>query len=79
MYVSTSDDGRIFVTTDNEAYTDETYFEFDFPEDFDYSLQNEYRIVDGELVHEPIGPPSSTQEQISELKRKLLDTDYMAI
>lgn len=79
MYVSTGDDGRIFVTTDNEAYTDESYFEFDFPEDFDYSLQNEYRIVDGELVHEPIGPSPSTQEQISELKQKLLDTDYMVI
>lgn len=79
MYVSTSDDGRIFVTTDNEAYTDETYFEFDFPEDFDYSLQNEYRIVDRELVHEPIGPSPSTQEQIVELKQKLLDTDYMVI
>ena len=79
MYVSTSDDGRIFVTTDNEAYTDETYFEFDFPEDFDYSLQNEYRIVDGDLVHEPIEPSPSTQEQISELKQKLQETDYTVI
>lgn len=77
MYVSTGDDGRIFVTTDNEAYTDESYFEFDFPEDFDYSLQNEYRIVDGELVHEPIA--MSVQAQIAELKQKLLDTDYTVI
>lgn len=77
MYVSTGDDGRIFVTTDNEAYTDETYFEFDFPEDFDYSLQNEYRIVDGELVHESIS--MSAQAQIAELKQKLLETDYTVI
>ena len=35
MYVSTDDTGRVFVTTDNEAYTDESYFEFEFPEDFD--------------------------------------------
>lgn len=77
MYVSTGDDGRIFITTDNQAYTDETYFEFDFPEDFDYSLQNEYRIVDGELVHEPIA--MSAQAQIAELKQKLLETDYTVI
>lgn len=79
MYVSTGNDGRIFVTTDNEAYTDETYFEFEFPEDFDYSLQNEYRIVDGELVHDPIEPSPSVQTQIAELKQKLQETDYTVI
>ncbi len=56
-YVQTDETGRILVTVEDEAYTDETYSEFDFPDDFDFSSQSDYRIVDGALVHE-VAPPT---------------------
>lgn len=59
MYVSVDENGRIGATTDVAEYA-EGMEEFDFPEDFDFSTQSEYRIVDGELVHDPI-PPSEEE------------------
>lgn len=61
-YVQTDETGRILVTVEDEAYTDETYSEFEFPEDFDFSRQSDYRIVDGVLVHE-VAPP--TEEELA--------------
>lgn len=59
MYVSVDENGRIGATTDMAEYA-EGMEEFYFPEDFDFSTQNEYRIVDGELVHDPV-PPSEEE------------------
>lgn len=75
MYVSTDDTGRICATTDVEEYA-EGMTEFDFPEDFDFNAQDEWRIVDGELVHDPRPVPAETR--IAELKAKLEATDYIA-
>lgn len=60
MYVFTNEDGRILVTTEHEEYTDESYFEFTFPNDFDFSKQDQYVIKDGELILDP--PPKSEEE-----------------
>ncbi len=65
-YVATDETGRINVTVQDKEYADETYFEFDFPDDFDFNKQNEYRIVGGKLVHE-IAPP--TKEEIEANKQ----------
>lgn len=62
MFVQTDDDGRILATTDREKYTDDTYVQFDFPEDFLFWSQNSYRIVDGELV---LDPPQETEEELA--------------
>lgn len=75
-FVSTDETGRIYVTT-FEEYADETYFEFDFPEDFQWIYQSDYRIVDGELIHDPL--PEPPQIQIQTLKGKLDQTDYAVI
>ena len=56
MYVSVDETGRIFATTEFEEYA-EGMSEFIFPDDFDFSKQYEYRIVDGKLIHDP-EPPS---------------------
>lgn len=66
-FTATDETGRINVTVENEEYTDETYFKFDFPDDFDFSKQYEYRIVDGQLVHDP-APPS--EEDIAAQKEQ---------
>lgn len=68
-YVATDDTGRINVTVENEEYTDDSYFEFTFPDDFDFNNQNEYRIVDDELVHDPL-PPSDEEIAAEETRRR---------
>lgn len=76
-FVGIDENGRINATTPYAEYAGDDMFEIAFPDDFDFSTQNEYRIVDGELVHEPI--VISAQAQIAELKQKLADTDYTVI
>ena len=72
MYVSVDETGRICATTPYEEFA-EGMEEFDFPEDFNYENQNDYRIVDGELVHDPILP--SKEERLAELRYQIHATD----
>ena len=75
-YIGMDDTGRITASTTHEEFAI-GMTEFTFPDDFDFSLQNEYRVVSGELVHDPL--PESPDQQIAELKQKLAETDYMVI
>lgn len=59
VYAYTDDTGRVLATTGHKEYAGDDYVEFDFPDGFDFSSQSEYRIVDGELVHDP---PEPTEE-----------------
>lgn len=77
QFVHTDENGRINATTPYIEYAGSDMFAFTFPDDFDFSTQNEYRIVEGELVHDPL--PEPVDLQISELKQKLYDTDYAVI
>lgn len=74
-YVGVDEDGRILVTTPYSEYASEDMTEFTFPDDFDFGIQNEYRIVDGELVHEPL--PDPPEVKIAQLKANLSETDYV--
>lgn len=76
MYVQTDDTGRIVATTPYEEFADGME-QFDLPEDFDFAAQNEYRIQDGELVHDPL--PEPPESRIEALKAKLGETDYIVI
>lgn len=76
MYYQADETGRILATTEHEEYAGDDYAQFDFPEGFDFSTQNEYRISDGELVHDPV--PVPTEQRIAELKSSLAATDYIA-
>lgn len=64
MYVSFTEDGRIGATTPYKEYAAEDMIEFDFPDDFDFTTQNQYRIQDGELIFDP--PPMSEEEKAYE-------------
>lgn len=77
QYIGIDESGRILVTTDQEEYASEDMIQFDFPEDFDFAKQDEYRIQNGELIHDPIPPDPSIR--IAELKQKLSATDYVVI
>ena len=54
MYVQTDENGIIVCTTEYEEYASEDMFKYEFPDDFDFSLQNKYRLVDGELILDPL-------------------------
>lgn len=77
MYISTNETGRILVATDYEQYASDDMFEFSFPDDFDFSIQNEYRIVDGELVHDPERPTDETLQ--NEKLAKVADQIQLAV
>lgn len=70
MYVQTDTDGRITVTTPYEQYASEDMFEFDFPDDFDFTTQNEYIIQNGELAHSPKPPTEADIAAEQEAKRQ---------
>ena len=74
-FVQTDETGRILVTTPHAEFAGPEMFEFEFPDDFDFSQQNAYRIVDGELVNDPL--PEPVGNQIAALKTKLAETDYV--
>lgn len=61
MYVMTDENGRITATTDRKEFA-EGMRSIDLPDDFDISKQGEYRIIDGELVHDPLPP---TEEELA--------------
>lgn len=60
---------RICATTDRMEYSD-GMIEFDFPEDFDFSIQDEYRIVDGELIHDPLPMSDEAKQYEEEIERQ---------
>ena len=74
MWIKTDETGRILASTDIEEYAIGMTL-FDFPDDFDFVTQDDYRIVDGELVHDP--RPLDPEIEISNLKTKLAETDYV--
>lgn len=76
MFVTTDDTGRICCTS-TTGNVDEGDVEFSFPDDFDFDAQAEYRIVDGELVHDPAPEPDDVR--VARLKKQLADTDYVVI
>ena len=66
--------GRILASTSVKEYA-EGMIEFDFPEDFDFSKQDQYRIEDDELIFDPL--PVSEEEKAAEQRmeyRKQLQT-----
>lgn len=64
MYVALTDDNRIGATTSYEEYASDDMIEFEFPEGFLFSKQDQYKIVDGELIFDP--PPMSEEEKAME-------------
>lgn len=52
-FVKTNDDGRIESTTTSEDFAI-NMIPFDFPKGFDFLKQSDYRIVNGEIVYDPI-------------------------
>lgn len=69
MFVQVNGDGRIYTVTSKSEYADESYIEFDFPEDFDFEKMTDYLIKDGALVHDPL--PVSDAAKRAEKEKKI--------
>lgn len=69
MYVSVDENGRICASTSKEEYA-EGMTEFDFPDDFDYESQSDYRIADGELIHDPLPMSDESKQYEEEIERQ---------
>ena len=67
MFVLTDENGRILATTNIQEYA-EGMDEFDFPDDFDFFDQSNWKIVDGSLEFDPL--PVSEEEKARELERE---------
>lgn len=66
--------GRICLTADKEEPGEENPLSYEFPEGFPFRHQREYKIVDGELVHEPMpemGAVPTHEQRIAELEEAL--------
>ena len=72
----TGEGGRVCATTDVEGFAGGME-PFDFPDGFDFSRQGEWRIVDGELVHDP--PPEPDGLRRARLASFLAETDYVVV
>lgn len=73
MYVMCDETGRIGACTDVEEYAG-GMVEFDLPEDLDLTTINEYRIVDGGLVHDPL-PPTEEELAAEEWRERVRQLD----
>lgn len=69
MWVHLDEAGRILASTDVEEYA-EGMEEIDLPEDFDASKQADYRLVEGELIHDPLPPSDEEIERDRQARRR---------
>lgn len=70
MYVLLDEEtGRICATTDREEYS-EGMIEFDFPEDFNFNIQGEYRIEDNGLIYDPVQISDEQKQYEKEIERQ---------
>lgn len=68
-------DNRIVATSANYNIGPEQ-IQFDFQSDFDFCTQNDYKIVDGLLVYDPVVEP---QPDATLAERNRADIDYLAM
>lgn len=68
-YVSIDSEGRIQSVTEIKEYASQNAFEFTFPENFDFTNQYNYKIVDNELVYDEL--PLSEEQTLANEKIRL--------
>lgn len=69
MWYLADNTGRILASTDQEQFA-EGMTEFTFPDDFDFAIQDEYRIQNGELIHDPLPPSEEEVATQTEFQRQ---------
>lgn len=71
----TSDRGRLVKQEDNTIVIDGE--SFDFPEGFDFGKQYDYKLVDGELVYDPVLEFEEEATQLDKIEAQVAYTAMM--
>ena len=71
----TADTGRLVEQEDGTIVMDGDTF--DFPEDFDFGSQSNYKIVDSELIYDPIPEPEEEPSQLDIIEAQVTYTAMM--
>lgn len=72
-YYELTDENRIVMTADRPAPGAKDPRSYDFPEDFLFACQHDYRLMDDQLIHDPL-PVETTpgyDERIADLEEAL--------
>lgn len=70
-------DNRICVTADTAAPGAVNPQSFNFPDDFDFNKQNDYKIIDGELVYDPVPEAEAEATQLDVIEAQVTYTAMM--
>lgn len=75
-YVKLADDGKISITSEIPARVNGKIVSesFDFPDDFDFSQQHLYKIIDGELIKDVDAEYESLASEIRAKRDSLLSS-----
>ncbi|MEA5017060.1 MAG: hypothetical protein VB099_21135 [Candidatus Limiplasma sp.] len=72
MYVMTDTTGRIGATSATH-HLGEGEVEHEFPPEFDFTRQQDWRLVDGALVHDPLPNPQPVPTPTEVLRSQMDD------
>ncbi len=75
-YTLLDNDNRIVMVTAVQQEPEQ--FLFDYPTGFDFSAIHDYKILDGELIHDPVPVPEPPEPQPTTEERLSLLEDYSA-
>lgn len=72
MFVQLNEENRIIGTAEYDCFPDDTIVvEFDFPEDFDFGVQYDHKIIDGKLIEsESVETKAQREENVSSKDRE---------
>jgi len=76
-------EGRIGATYDEQYAPEDGVVAHDFPEDFDFVKQSEWRIEDEKLIHDPLPKPEPaidpSQQRMDEIEEALCELAEMIV
>lgn len=72
-YVFLNDDNRIVGIQDCELFPDGTLEDkaFEFPEGFEIGTEHDYKLINGELIYDPLPVPESEPDRVQVLEEQL--------
>lgn len=68
VWIKVDENGRVCSSTDIEEFKEPDSIKMDISDDFDFSRQGDYRIVDGALVDDPPEPSKEEKEQSANIE-----------
>lgn len=73
MQVVLDQDGRIKMSSNDTSLVGGVQIEL--PEDFDFERQGDYRVLQDEIVYDPLPEPAPMQDPMQELRKQLAEQE----